>query len=72
MTIWPRLVGWTMGAGLAVGAVGGLVLGLIANPPTAPFAVVEGAAIVGFPATVLALVAGGLVAVVEQFRRRRR
>jgi len=51
---WQR---WGLRGSAAAGALGGvvgLILGLLANPPTAPFAVIE----VGVPAAI----AGGLVA----------
>lgn len=54
-----------------IGAVAGLVIGLIVNAPTAPFAVVE----LGLPATILGgvvgLVAGAIVIAGRRIGRRR-
>lgn len=70
---WPLPVRWGLRAAVLVGFMGGvlgLVLGLVAHPPTAWFAAIE----VGLPATVLGgvlgLLAGALVVGGRLLRRR--
>jgi hypothetical protein len=68
----PMLARWVTVAALFAGVTGGivgLVIGLFAYAPTAPFAVVE----IGFPATILGaivgLVAGTIAAMALRIRR---
>ena len=57
----PRAVRWTLIAG-GMGAVAGLVVGLVVYPPTAAFAALE----LGIPSAILGGVAG---AIVQSFTR---
>ena len=56
-----------------VGVVGGAVVGFargFSYPPTLPFAIVEGAVLVGVPAAVLGLLSVGCWTLVRSARRR--
>jgi hypothetical protein len=55
--------------GTGCGAIVGFVLGL-GNPPTLPFAVIEGAVLIGVPATILGLLLTGLWSSGSAIRRR--
>lgn len=71
-----RILGRAMGicaaAGCSVGALGGLVLGLYAYPPTAPAALVEGAVFGGMCGVVLGFWAGLVQCVMRVAGSRRR
>ncbi len=56
-----RILGWGAAAGAGLGAVAGLVVGIWANLPTAPFALVEGAILGGVNGLLLAVLAAAAV-----------
>lgn len=60
-----RIVIWGLVVGAVAGAASGLVLGLIAYPPTAWFAVVE----LGVPGAVVGVIAGSVVGLIVIARR---
>ena len=65
----PLVARWVIvgacSAGL-IGAIVGLIVGLVDYPPTAPFAAVE----LGFPATVLGTLGGAIGGILVQAGRR--
>ncbi|MHB8189910.1 MAG: hypothetical protein ACYDHP_05725 [Ferrimicrobium sp.] len=71
--LMPLLGRWAVGGAACLGVIGavtGLVVGLIAHPPTAPFAALE----LGIPATIvggaIGFVAGVIVMTGRRIRRR--
>jgi hypothetical protein len=65
----PLVARWALGCALALGLIGGvvgLVLGIVAYPPTAWFAVFE----VGIPSGILGAIIGTLIGSVIHVTRR--
>lgn len=66
-----RILTLAVGLGCSAGAVVGFVRGL-SHAPTLPFAVVEGAVLVGAPAALLGLLLTGVWSVGSRVHRHRR
>ena len=65
-----RALVWGAAGGAVVGAVTGLVIGIWAYLPTAPFAAVEGAVLGLVSGTVMAFLLGGVAAIARLWARR--
>lgn len=65
-----RALVWGAAGGAVVGAVTGLVIGIWAYLPTAPFAAVEGAVLGSVSGTVMAFLLGGVAAIARLWARR--